>query len=68
MFSRIRNLKKKLAQIDHLSTLDSKTLKPAQREKIAKREDLLKEVDRQEDFAREYKNIITENGISDDRT
>ena len=68
VFTRLRNLKKKLAQIEHLSTLDWKSLKPGQREKLAKREELLREVKRQEDFAQEYKNIMIEGGISDDRT
>lgn len=58
VYNKVRNLNKKLAQIHHIETLEKKTLKPAQMSKLAKKDELLKEIAELEDFASRYKGIM----------
>lgn len=67
VYSKIRNLNKKLSHIQHLETLDRKTLKRPQLDKLSKKEELLKEISDQEEFAIRYKTIVIENNLVNDR-
>ena len=65
--NKIRNLNKKISQIGHIESLDRKSLKPAQISKLAQKEEILREISEQEEFAVRYKNIMVENNLIYDK-
>ena len=67
VYNKIRNLTKKLNQIQHIESLDRKSLKVAQLNKLSKKEEILKEISQQEDFAAQYKAILVENNLVYDK-
>ena len=67
LFNKMRNLRKKLAQIEHIKTLDHRTLKSPQLAKLAKEQEVIEELEKNEDFARYYKTLVIENNLHYDR-
>ena len=67
LFNKIRNLRKKLAQIEHIKTLDQRALKSPQLAKLAKEQEVLAEIEKNEEFARYYKTLVIENNLHYDR-
>lgn len=67
LFNKMRNLRKKLAQIEHIKTLDQRTLKSPQLAKLAKEQEVLEELEKNEEFARYLKTLVIENNLHYDR-
>lgn len=67
LFNKLRNLKKKLTQIEHIKTLDQRTLKSPQLAKLAKEQEVLDDIEKNEEFAKYYKAIMIENNLHYDR-
>ena len=66
-YNKIRNLSKKIQQIEHIESLDRKTLKQAQISKLSRKDEILKEISEHEDFALKYKTIMMENNLVYDK-
>ena len=66
-YNKIRNLTKKIQQIEHIESLDRKTLKQAQISKLSRKDEILKEISEHEDFALKYKTIMMENNLVYDK-
>jgi hypothetical protein len=67
VYTKIRNLSKKLGQIEQIEVLDRKALKPAQLAKLARKEEVLREIAEQEEFVARYKALVLENNLIYDK-